>query len=215
MKKTVLVLTPHADDETLGMWWTIAKMVNQWHNVTVALFCLTEKDSEIRREEFKSACKVLWCNWIDEPLFGTMDTRLYQIDYKEIVSKIDDMIMDIKPDILFMPENSPHQDHKTVYQATITALRISLQRDYNVPEVYVYDYPPLVRNTEEKTFNIIIDITETAHIKAEAFWKYESQCNDKTRANPEWVIDYARTCGFWRWYRYAERFKMLRKTSDF
>lgn len=213
--KRILVLTPHADDETLGMWWTIAKMVDQWYEVLVVLFCLTDFNYDIRLKEFTQACSILWCKYIDYPLFWNNDMKLYKIDYSEIVTKIDNLIIDYKPDILFIPEDSPHQDHHTVYKAAITALRISLQRDYNVPEVYSYDYPPLTRNVEWKVFNIIVDITDYIDKKKAAFYQYESQRNDKTWANAEWIIDYWKSCWFGRGYKYAEKFNMLRKLTDF
>lgn len=217
MQKTVLVFTPHPDDETLGMWWTIAKMVAKWYKVCVCLACeqKDEKMKKIRWDEFCMAMSTLWVKWDDRYFLEYEDWSLYKVDYSQLVGDIDKLIIQLKPDMVFIPEKSSHQDHKTIYDACITSLRISLSRWFNVPEVYTYDYPPLAWNVEEKTFNIVQDITEFIDKKVQAFNQYASQNSWDTRANEEGVKNYAASCWFWWWYKYAERFRMLRKLNDF
>ena len=217
MSKTVLVFTPHPDDETLGMWWTIKKMVDKWYRVCVCLACepADKEKKKIRNDEFCSAMTTLWVSLDNRYFLEYEDWSLYKVDYSKLVWDIDEICMEVKPDMMFIPEKSPHQDHKTIYDACISSLRISLSRWFNVPEVYTYDYPPLAWNVEEKTFNIVQDITEQIDAKVSAFKQYASQNSWETRANEEWIKNYAASCWFGRWYKYSERFRMLRKLNDF
>jgi len=204
----ILVLTPHADDETLWMGWTIAKYVEDWNDIRVLLFTTPEND--IREKEFYEAMKVLWASY-EKPLFPWMDTKLYTIEYWLMVNKIDKEINNFKPHKVYIPAKSVHQDHEIVNKVALTALRISLKKRYNVPEVYEYWYPPLIWYPEWWIPNVV-EFLEEKHLKKkiEAFKKYKSQYNNESWANEKWIIEYALYCWYWWWEKYWEQFRLLR-----
>lgn len=135
----IVVLTPHADDETLGMGGTVAKHALAGDTVTVILIA---KHSDVERHwELARACEALGASLMElsEPEFrdGTLDQNP-----KELATAIDDLMRNIKPDRLYIPYPSQHQDHRAVYEVGVVTSRISLNANHwHIKDLLVYSEP--------------------------------------------------------------------------
>jgi len=168
--KKVLILAPHPDDETLGCGGTIALYTA--HNVEVCLVTisdgsgisleLTDRDIDIvsrRKQESVDAAAILG---IQQTLFLDFPTRKLEIYKDEIKERIENIIKEFSPDIVFAP--SPldfHQDHiATAHMA------IWLKSKFLPLKIAFYEIYNTIR------FNALVDITEVMHIKEKAMLNY-------------------------------------------
>ena len=124
----ILVLAAHPDDEVLGMGATIKKLSK---NNNVFLAILTEgataqyKDKkmvQVRREACQKSSKYLGIkkiSFMDYP-----DMKLDTIPHVEINKKIESIMKEIKPEIVYSPSpNDLNKDHKIVFESAIVATR--------------------------------------------------------------------------------------------
>jgi LmbE family N-acetylglucosaminyl deacetylase len=76
---------------------------------------------------------------MSEPVFmdGTLDQNP-----KELMTALDDLMRQWKPDTLYIPYPSQHQDHRAVYEAGIGTSRISLNPNHHhIKNLLVYSEP--------------------------------------------------------------------------
>jgi LmbE family N-acetylglucosaminyl deacetylase len=135
----VVVLTPHADDETLGMGGTVAKHIIAGDAVTILL--LTQHRDKERHWELARACEVLGASLMElaEPCFrdGELDQNT-----KELSTAVDDLMRQLKPDRLYIPYPSQHQDHRAAYEVGVRTARISLNANHwHIKDLIVYTEP--------------------------------------------------------------------------
>ena len=140
MGKTVLVLTPHADDSELGMGGTIA--MHSSNGDDVYIFCIaTHNKDRVRTRQLVDAANILGAipSFAKRGMFrdGTVGK-----DMKALVSAIDEMKNNLKPSIMYLPFPSVHQDHVAVYEAGLRSARLSLnENQWHIPTVLVYREP--------------------------------------------------------------------------
>lgn len=140
MGKSILVLSPHADDSELGMGGTIAKHHQDGDEVRV-LCIATHNDDKARMRQFVEACYVMSALPLVVGRGVFIDGHLGD-DMKGLVAFIDSYKNKYKPDILYIPYPSVHQDHVAVYEAGLRAARLSLSdKQWHIPTVLVYREP--------------------------------------------------------------------------
>lgn len=135
----VAVLSPHADDETLGMGGTVAKHVLAGDEVYVLL--VAKHSDKNRHKEFHDAVEALGATSVEitEPEYrdGTLDQNV-----RELAATIDDLMRNLKPDRLYIPYPSQHQDHRAVYEVGVITSRISLNANHwHIKDLLVYTEP--------------------------------------------------------------------------
>ena len=127
-KKNILAIAPHADDVEIAMGGTIARYVDEGHNVTIVTAIIPQEDSKGKVDKFmtdnrlneqKNAATVLGAN------LDVMDLDPYKFDYNRKFIKIfDEKINFYKPDIIFSCwEHDTHQDHKNLAQILFSVTR--------------------------------------------------------------------------------------------
>jgi N-acetylglucosamine malate deacetylase 1 len=126
-RSNVLILAPHTDDGELGCGGTIAKFVEEGHNVFCAAFSIAQDSvpegfsSDALKWEFIAAMKILG---VDEKNLRLYDypVRIFS-DYRQsILEDIVKLRKEIEPDIVFLPsKNDIHQDHQVI---TAEGLRV-------------------------------------------------------------------------------------------
>lgn len=142
VKMKVLVVAPHADDEVLGVGGTIAKYVDEGHEVYICI--ITTGDSSMFSQEIldKLRLEALEAHkflGIKETFFLELPAvMLSEVPKHEVNSRINTVIDNIKPDIVFIPHfGDMHLDHAIVSQATMVGVR-PIKKD-KVLEIYSYE----------------------------------------------------------------------------
>ena len=187
----MLVVTPHADDETFGCAGTMARVKalgGAVYVMVVSVADLAHYNSEHahvtgdrRQDEFRRAMEVLGVDGTDV-LFTDEQThlRVDAIPRRDLVAKIEResalSIDRLKPDILLFPAVSYNQDHEAVYKAVYAACRPHLPADKPFVRVVLsYDQPQLAWNHTPFRPTVYVDISDFLEKKLEAYRCHASQ----------------------------------------
>lgn len=191
----VLVVAPHADDETLAMGGTIAKHVAEGDHVTVAVMTGPGAEPhpvfphsvwETVRAEARQACRVLG---VQELIFRELPAVLVpDLPVWEVNREAQEVLEKAAPEVLYVPfPHDLHLDHKVLFYAFSVAWRPHKFTGQQVREVYAYE---TVSETHwnpaylEQGFtpNVYVDVSDTLEKKLEAMSCYESQLQDEPHA---------------------------------
>ena len=216
MERTrVMVLSPHADDETFGMGGTILKMVD--HDVEVNIIVVVSGEvrhkqgtivsRSIRLEEFKLACAAYRCG--GAAFRFTDDGALDSIPQRDIVSEIEIAQGTYRADTWYIPGPSYHQDHTAVFNAAMSAARPG--RCASPHTIYAYETPVYAWNQPSRmlTPHVYENIEPYLEKKLKICDLYKSQLGKEilSRAHiRDWSIGKGAECGFMS----AERFEIIR-----
>lgn len=218
-QERVLIFAPHADDEVLGCGGLIEKACRHNNRVKVVVLAVgnikhPHQDEviswEVRKKELKDTMEYLGCTDF-EVIYNDKDALLDTIPKKEIISKIDSIIHDFNPTMVFIPLPSYHQDHIVLYEACFGALRPSPDRVIKLIAMYEY---PLISWQFQKFWNtgeLFLDVSETIDKKIEALRKHKSQLRPPNHLiSPESVERWAAMRGMEVGFPYAEKYYILR-----
>lgn len=185
--KTVLVVAPHADDETLGCGGTILKLIDQgyqvhWLLVTSMTNCTGYLNSQIkkRKAEILSVSKEYGFTETHELKFPT--ARLETLAKGEIIGSICQVVNKIKPEIVFtVYRNDAHSDHEIVFDAVMSATK-SFRYPF-VKKVLAYETiseTDFGMKPEDGGFrpNVFIDIGRYLNQKLDILEIFESEVHD-------------------------------------
>lgn len=126
-----LVVAPHCDDEVLGCGGLLAKFPDE-----CAVVVLAEPD-QVRRKEFEEAQAVLGYHTSH---FLSLPDGYVGSDMHRLVGALDRLLAETRPEELYLPYPSMHQDHVAAYEAGVRASRLSMSTGHwFTPSVYVYD----------------------------------------------------------------------------
>ncbi len=177
----VLVVSPHPDDEVLGVGGTIARLASEGNDVTVAIVTkgweplFADSQVEQVRTEARAANDVLGVKslrFMDLPV-----TRLSQIPRYELNKEFERLISEERPELVFSPFCGDRQDdHRQVFDACMVALRPAISAEY-VKQVLCYE---TVSETHwsvayvESCFEpqLWVDISDYLPVKLEAMRNY-------------------------------------------
>ncbi|WP_271399260.1 PIG-L deacetylase family protein [Salinicoccus roseus] len=215
----ILVFAPHNDDEVLGVGGTIAKYVNEGHDVYVCEVTSGFNTDRVNLivDEAKKAHKILG---VKEAFFLNLPViELRHTPTEEINKKILNIVQKVKPEIVFLPHKGDMNfDHAEVTYAAMVALRPS-----NVPnlkEILAYE---TLSETEWNTPtidnifipNVYIDISHTVQKKVEAMSCYESQLKDYPHPRSlDGIIALSKYRGSTICVENAESFMMIRAIKN-
>jgi|SRR5690606_2578545 len=182
---TVLVLAPHADDETLGMGGTIRKLANQGEQVAVVV--LTGHGEEkhplwdsAHWEHIRAECKAA-CDLLGVAHLEFRDLPAACLDYTpgwKVNSVIAEVVRQYAPKELYIPfAFDLHRDHGAVAYGAGVAVRPYMS---SVRRVLAYEtlsethlsYPYMAPAFQP---NVFVDISNTLEDKIAAMSCYKSQ----------------------------------------
>lgn len=233
-RQRVLVISPHADDETYGCAGTIARIKSLGGEVRVILTSVadlahygesgdgsrsTVVSHRTRVDEFESVMKHLEVDdW--EVLFTDTQTHLALdvVPRKTLVALIESdarlSIDRLEPTMVMIPAPSYNQDHEALYRACVTATRPGAPgQKYTVPFVLAYDNTSLFWSGEVTRFhpNLYIDVSEFLGVKIDALGLHTSQVRESLyHGSPEGLDLATRTRGREVSVEAAEGFVLLR-----
>ena len=141
--KKVLIVAPHADDETLGCGGLIMHALNFCSGkVRVLIAALGHEAStttEQTQGELDAAMKVLGVEDY-RVLWPGYQGRLNEVRTSALITSLDKELSDFRPTAVFAPYASHHQDHRTLYEAVVASMR---PRSVTLPiELFaLFEYP--------------------------------------------------------------------------
>jgi LmbE family N-acetylglucosaminyl deacetylase len=188
----LLVIAPHADDETSGaggLIWRVKKAGGKAFVMVVSVGNLDHYDerneqvkASIRADELGKAMEVLGADDYEILLKDEdLHLRLDSIPRRDLINLFERegrLATDkTKPTIIVLPAPSFNQDHEAVFKAGITACRPHLATMKSFQNfVLVADAPQLAWNTSIFKPNLYVDISgEGLEKKLEAFRCHGSQ----------------------------------------
>jgi LmbE family N-acetylglucosaminyl deacetylase len=188
---SILVIAPHADDETLGMGGTIARMAGEGRDVVVAVMTGPGEEPhpiwpasewESIHAEAKEAAKRLG---VKELIFGNLPAVCVpDRPVHEVNSAVAKLIARVDPEELYLPfYHDLHQDHSVIAYAALVHARAYRDAGRRIRLIAMYETP-----TETHLFppqlkppfapSMWVDISETIDVKLDAWNRYKSQHHD-------------------------------------
>jgi N-acetylglucosamine malate deacetylase 1 len=133
----VLVISPHADDETIAAGGFIIQSVRNGADVRVILVtdCNMHHNEDMRYTEFKKVTGILGVRFDNLVFLGFPDGKLHQIDSNIVFQKLKEQVDAYHPDIILYPDpNDMHLDHAT----TGVLIQQILRGEDTRPRAYQY-----------------------------------------------------------------------------
>lgn len=215
----ILIIAPHADDEVLGCGGLIEKACRYHNQVKVIVMAVGDivhpHNNQLvlaatRIKELQEALAVLNC-YDFEVLYDDKDSLLDTLPKGEIIGKLDKIINDYNPTMVFIPLPSYHQDHNVLFETCFAALRPKSTSLIKLIAMYEY---PLTSWQYQKFWNtgeLYLDLSQTVDQKIAAFLKHASQRRPPTSLiSPEGVKKWAEMRGMEIELAYAEKYYILR-----
>ncbi len=218
--KKILVFAPHPDDETIGCGGTLLKHKENGDEISCVLATDLRKfknlSKELVSEKEKEIEKVK--NIYKFKFFEMMDFIPSELDSTPkslIISKISDLLTNIKPDIIYIPYvNDVHTDHQIISKAVLSASKWF--RSESIKEIMMYETLSETNfnflETEVFRPNYFIDITKQLEKKIEICKCYKTEFKKHPFPRSEESIrSLAILRGSQSGYKAAESFKLIFK----
>lgn len=201
----VLILAPHTDDGELGCGGTIAKYVQEGHELFYAAFSTCKRSlpqgwpSDTTENEVKNATKVLGICPKNLLIFD-YDVRTFKEQRQMILEDLIRLKKQINPDRVFVPSPTDiHQDHQVISEEGLRAFKDSTILGYEMPWNNVtFNTRAFIRLNEQHI-----------HTKCLALKEYKSQTH-RNYLTDEFIHSLARVRGVQVGTQYAEAFEVIR-----
>lgn len=222
---SILVIAPHADDETLGMGGSIARWTREGRAVTVAVMTghgaephpiWPAEQWDVIRGEAAEAMQVLG---VERLLFEELPAAcLAETPVHTINRAVSGIIDEVDPEELYLPYyHDLHQDHGILAYAAIVHARAYLASGNRIRRVAMYETPTethLMPAQLQPPFvpNMWVDIGDTLDAKLQAWACYRSQQHPgRSPRSPEALRALAVMRGAEMGIEAAEGFMLLRE----
>jgi len=185
----ILVVSPHADDETIGMGGTIARYAEEGHEVVIAVMTGHGEEEphpiwpremwDTLRAEAREAYEILGVKQFifrEIPAARVADEPVWKLN-----KVTDEVVRTVRPDVLYVPfPFDLHKDHRELFHSFSVAWRPSSEVGSGIKEIYSYE---VMSETHwnvpyvEPGFlpNVWIDISKHLEKKLEALNCFRSQ----------------------------------------
>ena len=221
----VLVVAAHPDDEVLGCWGTMARLVQEGREVYIAILGegATSRYQE-RDQADRSKVEVLLDNsqqvadmiGASQVLnYGLPDNRFDTLSLLDVVKIVEKLIVEIEPAVIYTHHPGDlNIDHGVVFRATLTATRpVS---GCPVRDLFAFEIPSSTEwsfNTYQPEFrpNVFVDITDSMEMKVKSMQTYKSESRHFPHPrSPEALLAIASHWGSVVGVKQAEPFELIR-----
>lgn len=223
MSKKILIVAAHPDDEVLGCFGTVAKLIKEGYEAYTLILGegKTSRDEErivenkkdeieVLNTEIEKANDIIGINKVFVESFP--DNRFDSVDLLDIIKVISKVKAEVKPDIIFTHyEHDLNIDHQITYKAVITATRP--MKNECVKEIYSFEILSSTEWNYPLSFNpdTYYDISDTIGLKVEAMKEYKSElCEYPHPRSCEGIELNAKYQGMRVGKKYTEAFKSIR-----
>ena len=193
--KSILVVTPHPDDETFTSGGTLARLAGNGNTIHIVIYTSDNAGSRdpsmthdrlaaIRKSEEEHACEILGIPKENITWLGHDDGMLEYVDRKELTKQVAREIRRFKPDALFSADpGTPYvqyhkSDHRSAAMITVDAIRAARWRLY-FPELEKEGFEawnvPVCFFFYAAQPNYTVDISDVSDKKARASAAHISQ----------------------------------------
>ena len=219
MKKKILIISPHADDEILGCGGFISKYSKKNYHIYVLILTNANKGApeiyspqdikKIRNESIIANNSIGTKKLFFENL-PALNLSNYPI-YK-ITNIINKYVNNVNPEIALIPSvNDIHDDHKIIFKAAKVSMRTN--KKSNLKKILSYEVLSETEwNENEKSFNpnYFVNLEKSdINNKVKAFLKYKSQVKKFPHPrSKEGIINLSKVRGSQVFMKYAEAFKV-------
>ncbi len=204
-KYKVLVLAPHTDDGELGCGGSIAKLINDGHQVYYVAFSSCKKslpkgmDENTLIDELNAATKILGIP-SENVIVLNFDVRRFKYDRQDILEQMIEIRNKIQPSLVFLPCSTDiHQDHQVVYEEGVRAFKQTSILGYEMPW----------NNVSMETTSFIKLTERDVNYKVAALKEYKSQ-KHRGYLNTNFITSLATIRGVQIGATYAEAFEVVR-----
>ena len=187
MTKKILIVASHPDDEVLGCFGTVARLIKEGYEAYTLILGegKTSRDEQRSVENKKDEIEVLNTEiqrandsiGIKKVFIESFpDNRFDSVDLLDIIKVISKVKEEVQPDIIFTHfENDLNIDHRITYQAVLTATRP--MEDECVKEIYSFEILSSTEWNYPLSFSpdTFYDIGNTIDLKIEAMKEYSSE----------------------------------------
>ena len=184
MKKNILCIVAHPDDEALGVGGSLIKHAEVGDKVNVTIFSDGEgakKYNDKNPNRLNAAKK--WSEKADCHLYKSFnypDQRFDTVPQIELVTKIENILKETKPNIVYIHNPMDiNKDHQVLSEACLVALR-PMKFLNNLPEIRAFETPSSteqVPNLQGIVFNpnLYISVFDVWEKKIKALEVYEKE----------------------------------------
>lgn len=223
MSKKILIVAAHPDDEVLGCFGTVARLIKEGYEAYTLILGegKTSRDEKREVEDKIDEIKILNTeiqkanNFIGIKkvfLESFPDNRFDSVDLLDIIKVISKVKEEIKPDIIFTHyENDLNVDHQITYKAVVTATRP--MKDECVKEIYSFEILSSTEWNYPLSFSpdTFFDVSDTLNLKIKAMKEYVSElCEYPHPRSLEGIELNAKYQGMRVGKEYVETFKSVR-----
>ena len=222
-KKKILIIAAHPDDEVLGCFGTVARLVKEGYEAYTLILgegktsrdeqrVIENKKNEIEvlNAEIQKANDTIGIKKVFVESFA--DNRFDSVDLLDIIKVISKVKEEVKPDIIFTHyEHDLNIDHQLTYKAVITATRP--MEDECVKEIYSFEILSSTEWNYPLSFSpdVFFDISDTLDVKLDAMKEYNSElCEYPHPRSLEGIELNAKYQGIKVGKKHAEAFKSIR-----
>ncbi len=222
MKKRVLIIAPHPDDETLGTGGTMAKWAAEGHEVTVLivsghlppLYPPEVYDTTVT--EALRAFDILGCTrhrFLEIPA-----TLVGNVPVHVLNSQVGEVFREVRPQIVLCAYPDRHVDHRVIFDSVMVAARpvgagskIEMLAAYETLSETHWNAPHIEPNFVP---NWVVNISAHIEKKLAAADCYRSQIPDWPGSRSIGAIEaLAKFRGTQAGFAYGEAFHIIRMTS--
>jgi LmbE family N-acetylglucosaminyl deacetylase len=223
MKKNILIVAPHCDDEVLGCGGVIKKYTQEGNHVFVLMITnghlgapelFKKEDTERNRKEAVKANDFLGVKevtFLDFPA-----PRLDTIPSYKLSMAISQVLQERKIEIMYIPHKGDiHRDHFITHECSLVAARPI--NDCSVKAIYAYETlseTEWAMPSQNEAFipTVFVDITGYLEDKIDSFAIYESQAKKYPHPrSPESMKALAMHRGATVGFHFAEAFMLIRE----
>ena len=220
MSRRILLVAPHADDELFGAGGTLLRMKAQGHVIKLVLVACSDillnhlhrkVAGDTRRREFEESARILSTE--ESIIYFMKDSELDAQPIAQLVSHLDRDIDEFKPDVIFIPEPSYHQDHQHVHRACVAALRPTKER---LPSrILAYEVPTSTGIQDRFVPNVYVDVSDFVEEKKSVLKDvYASQYSaERGKLTIDGMVRHGSYRGIEAGLEHAEAFQLLREVT--
>lgn len=222
--KKILIVAAHPDDEVLGCFATVAKLVQQGYEAYTLILSggktsrgeIDKKELDLLQKEMQKANNLIGIKKVFMADFA--DNAFDSIALLEIVKKIEEVKNEVQPEIIFTHHfGDMNIDHQITHRAVLTATRP--MKDECVKTIYAMEVPS---STEWNSFsaqnafipNVFFEVEDTIELKIKAMAQYSSELREYPHPRSlQHLKELAKVNGTKVGLNYSENFMLVRNVN--